>query len=146
MDGHDGHVLLVYRAWFGRGLCCSVFKSDWSWGWWSRGEHGYWLGFFLFVERGISDAVGVVDVRVGGGSSGVVGRHVVSVVGGVSSEQFCSSFILVEYFRGIPEVFLRDPRIFVCFIAFPSNKVLMTFGAASMFEDALHFVLFFAVD
>ena len=42
----------------------------------------------------------------------MVGRHIwwfgVGVVG-VSSEQFCSSFILVEYFRGIPEVFLRDP-------------------------------------
>ena len=56
--------------------------------------------------------MGVVDVRVGGGSSGVVRRHIwwfgVGVIG-VSSEQFCSSFILVEYLRGVPEVFLRDP-------------------------------------
>ena len=83
-----------------------------------------------------------------GGSSGVIGRHVGfgGVVGGVSSEQFCSSFILVEYIRGISEIFFGDPRVFVCFIAFPSNKVLVTFGAASMLEDTLHFVFFFAVD
>ena len=93
--------------------------------------------------------MGVVDIRVRGGSSGVVGRHVLMewlLVDGVSSEQFCSSFILVEYLRGISEVLFRDPGVFVCFIAFPSNEVLVTFGAASMFEDTLHFVFFFAVD
>ena len=68
------------------------------------------------------------------------------LIGGVSSEQFCSSFILVEYIRGIPEVFLRDPRVFVGSIAFPSNEVLVTFGATSVFEYTFHFIFFFAVD
>ena len=57
--------------------------------------------------------MGVVNVRVRGGSSGIVGRHVFGGVVFVSrwfrSEQFCSLFILLEYFRGIPEVFLRYP-------------------------------------
>ena len=35
------------------------------------------------MEGGISDAVGVVDVRVGGGSSGIVGRHVFGGFGDV---------------------------------------------------------------
>ena len=83
-----------------------------------------------------------------GGSSGVVGRHsgFGGVVVGVSLEQFCSSFILVEYIRGSSEILFGDPRVFVCFVAFPSNEVLVTFGAASMFEDTLHFVFFFAVN
>ena len=83
-----------------------------------------------------------------GGSSGVVGGHFDDgdVFVGFLLEQFGSSFILLEYFRGVSEIFLRDPRVFVCFVSFPPNEVLVTFGAASMFEDALHFVFFFAVD
>ena len=49
---------------------------------------------------------------MGGGSSGVVGRHVSMVwlsVDGVSSEQSRSSFILLEYLRGVPEIFFRNP-------------------------------------
>ena len=66
------------------------------------------MGIFFFPEGGVGYAMGVVNVRVRGGSSGIVGRHVGGVVVGVS-EQFGSSFILLEYLRGIPEVFLRDP-------------------------------------
>ena len=76
----------------------------------------------------------------------MVGRHVLVMWLLVSSEQFCSSFILVEYFRGISEILFGDPGVFVCFIAFPPNEVLVTFGAASMSEDTFHFVFFFAVD
>ena len=54
--------------------------------------------------------MGVVDVRVRGGSSGIVGRHGFGdVVVGFLLEQFRSPFILQEYLRGIPEVFFRDP-------------------------------------
>ena len=43
---------------------------------------------FVFVERGVGDAMGVVNVGVRGGSSGIIGRHVLMMwlVGGVSSE------------------------------------------------------------
>ena len=74
-DGFDGEILLVDRAGFGRGLGCFAFKSDWPWGRWSGGYHWCWLGVFFFPERGIGDAVGVVDVGMGGGSSGIVRGH-----------------------------------------------------------------------
>ena len=75
----------------------------------------------------------------------MVGRHVGGAVVCFSLEQFRSSFILVEYFRGVSEIFLRGPRVFVRSVAFPSDEVLVSFGAASMFEDPFHFVLLFAV-
>ena len=37
------------------------------------------MGVFLFSEGGIGDSVWVVDVGMRGGSSGVVGRHVLVV-------------------------------------------------------------------
>ena len=66
---------------FRGGLYSSSYEDDGSWGRWSGGYHRYGLWVFLFVERGISDAVGVIDVSVRGGTSGVVGRHVGFTVG-----------------------------------------------------------------
>ena len=40
-------------------------------------------GFSSSLKGGVRDAVGVVDVGMRGGSSGVVGRHVWCVVVGV---------------------------------------------------------------